>query len=1032
MKRFFGFVFFLVLLAVFVFPQYVSADDLMAYAEPGYSGDEKTVFAPQSSDEIKAYELGSHLSGYGGDVIRRRGVRNGEVTTIRGYLKDDSSAHIDGYAEMGFILDGVSSYYKTLALGIEIESKEFRKYPVEIFLISEEKELYTRLEVGSGSWSRVVLDISGISAEEMEIIIRVLYDHEYMPESMGLTAPYLMTDTTKGFTFANKYLTNKYESVVGSFSMTSENIRPSEHKAVTIVGDLVMKNMPAEGDDAVLEIVLSGINDGTLSLGILYEGMTEEQRVFSKRISLSAGDGTYAIPIDVDGRISSYSLSFTNVNCVGFFKIDSIRLYSREGLSADSNPDIGSVNSIKLVGRTVSFRGTMERSVVSAFSNMEIGFYAIAGNESHDLSKAIELGRINTTTRFEYSVDLSRNVTLVDTYMFFAALVTGDGDMLLLSTPKYCDAGAIHSSDLSNMGLYNASVAGSFEANVSHVILDLDIYKLITEADSFDSTIVTYTVLRDSFETRSVGIDMSVLRQLDRDIEFYTSIGVKTYIRLICSKEIKGLTYGGKAQNYGIRALDENARGIYTAVVRAIAERYPGASGFVVGSAVNAYLDVGEAGIYDVASYAKCVAELCRITYNAAREYCGDGVAIVVPMAEYSANKNQVKDRTLGVAISDYLSRVGTIPWVFMYSIDNVSDKLDSPDYLSSILSDLEISGFNALMYFYDPKNDNLKYKYSNYLDGLYQQVDVTDVPDFGSYVAITFGELCARCEEHRARAVFLSIGDILSTTDHAFYSTLKDIGVENADRYIYDYETVILKDYSEDSVGSFVLWDFSDKHHTLGWISGGGIESLRTDHSPLFSEDSGKYSRVLKSVVNTSGDARAAALILRNLQGTTDLSGDLKLVFEFSITGASESRDFDELTVVFFAGAEDYRAEFNTSRAKYGEIQRLVCDLSDYEHASAVEFIGAMVYCEDSIDFDLSKVYLLSESQSSEELAARFAGDFVDPKEPRSFSLILIFVIMISVVTIIACVLFIRRDREDDEQRRTVKERGIRKNYER
>ncbi len=1019
----------------------VSAEDVysVSYAVSGHDISETALFAPEDSDNIKSFALESGMFSSEGDVLRRRIMLLDTVRTLKLYMPTDaqissdassySEYDIHGYTEVSFVLDDIKDVYPTLAMGINIDSSFDSIYYIDFELRSEDDTVVSHASLSSDGWNLLYLDISDIQSEEYLLKVRVSYSDNEMPTSISMTPPYITKETPSGFVYAEKYMATEYEVIVGKASMQSGNIRPNDDGEALIYAELVTDKIPATGREALFELRTSGVTGGNLTIGILYKGMREEQRIYYKRISLDAADGIYAIPISVNGEIYSYSMYFTDVECTGFFKIYSVNIYGGGAALITGNPDIGSVDHIKRTDSGVIFSGTMERGAVTRFANSRIRFFAIPGYASDDFDFAVEIGSTNTTTIFEHTLDLSDYPSIEDTYMFFAAIVADDGSIMPFSRPRYCDAKDISPSYLSNMGLYNASAAGVFESNISHVMLDLDLSELIVDKNSSEAILLTYTCIEEGSETKSIALNREILRTLENDIRFYSSSGIMVYIRLICSSPIERLTYDGEQYlNYSVMASDAEARSMYASIVGYISERYTEVEGFAVGMGVNSSQTVGDAEIFEISAYAETLAELCRITYNAASRAAQDTL-ILVQFDEYGNLESQISDRTLGVALSKRLEEIGEIPWAFVYSIDSVGDELEPPIYLANILKSLEIDGADAIMYFYDPMNDNLRYKYTEHIAYLKNAGGDLNIPGFAAYLAQTFGELCGKCEEYGARAVFMSLGDILSSTDHEFYSRLKNTGFGNSDRYIADYNAVEAEAASlETAVGSYTLWDFSDKHYPLDWISGGGIGSFTTEHSELFSDENERYSRVLRSVINSAGEAGAAGFILRNLKGETDFSGGMKLVFEFAVSKAEALDDEDDLTVVFVVGADDYRAEFNAENVRVGEVQTLVCDLSEYEYASSVGYVGVMVYADNSVNFDLSKVLLYSDTKSSEELSSYFNPVSEESEQSMDWYTLGVFLLIILVVSVSVCVLLLRRDREDAELQRLSERKNGRK----
>lgn len=994
----------------------VSADDRasLSYAVTGLSIDSAEHFSPEN---VRMVELKTGMFSCGGDVLRRRIVELENTSALSITLptdvrSEDSSYSIHGYTEASFIITDVHDTYSTLAFGISISGIYGSEYELELTLSSEADDVTSSCKLTPSEWNLVYFDITGVVGSEYIFTVRVPYTVEMMPDAINISAMYLMGDRPGGFVHSEKYLTTEFETLVGSASIDSGNVTPDSRGDVVLFADVMTQSVIHPDSNAICEIRLSGVTGGYLSFGYRSAGMGKNEYTYSASIPLNADDGIYAIPLYLSGNIVAYSIDFSNIECTGFFKIESVKIHSGGEVPIHANTDIGSVDHIRVSDRGVVFSGSMERWAVSEYSDSGIRYYAIPATTSRDLTTAVEIGRSSTTTIFEYTMNVSSYHVPIDSYMYFAAVIGEDGEIIPISSPRFAEAGEIPERSLSNMGLYNASAAGAFESNVSHIMLDVDLSKLVVPSGSKNATVVSYYTADGS--TKTVGINRDIIKSLDGDINFYNSAGINVYLRPVCTTPIDGLTYGGEeCISYYVIPTDFDALSMYSSIIRFITSRYSGIAGISLGLGVNSTYNVGEADIYDIATYADDISLLARVTYNAASA-SNPGVIVLVEFDEYRDADSQVSDRVLASAIAKRLSDISSIPWAFVYSIDSAEDALHSPSLLQETLEALSIDGADLIMCFYDPMSDNLTYKYSAYVSSLDREEFPTP-PTFTEYLAMTFGDLCERGEERGVGVVFMSLGDILRNTDHEFYSSLKNTGMGNSDRHIVDLPTSSTVGLIENASGKYVLSDFSDKYHNLDWISAGGVASLVTEHSKLFSEKYCTYSRVLRSSVDTVGAAGAAGLIIKNLQSTTNLS-DTKLVFEFSVEGDVASED---LTVVFVIGADDNRAEFTARDITYGEVHTVVCDLGEYEFAANVEYVGVMIYSEESVEFDLSSATVYSDTKTDEELYKLFNPTPDSADGAYDVYGIGALILIVAVISVVGCIFFVRRDREERDARR-------------
>lgn len=1024
----------------------VSADDISAlsFADNGYDGSEQYLFSPtveySSYDDLPdTLTLGIPGNSWScvGDVDEQRQVVSGGIPSIHvklksenSFLPDDASpedyenselTEFRGFTELTLNYKAWSidlTSYSTLCFGLSAPGYG-NHYPLQISLKTTEASLQSKLYLNNsadGSWSLIYLDIRDIQGEFLELTVRLDYPHIALPPYIQCSMPYLTTTSPAGFDYAQRFLTDKMSAETGRVVLSNGRVRPEDGSA-HLHARLITDDFPDCGTSAYYEIKLSGISQGNLTLGTLYVGTTEEQRRFSKRISLSSSDGVYIIPVDVYDDIYSFSLEFDNVECDAlYFTIEYIKLYCGVQTPLSGNPNIGAVTSIYRSGDNITFTGSMERDSVTQFSGTNIHFYAIPGCSPDAHETAIEIGSIKVSTMFENTVDLSAYPSIGDTFMFYAAVQTDDGHILPLSRPRYADAAGLRETSVSNIGLYNAATVGAFESNVSHVMIDLPLDKLCSQSRNSvaNITYIDYseTSAPEQFSYEQLYFEPEFLVGLDRDIEFYISAGIEVYLQLSSMSDI----------------LSDASLHRYAAVIRFLSSRYSGIAGIVIGNGVNSAEFIGGSSFSDPAVYAASLAEICRVTYNAASVYIPD-LLVVVPFVP-DDGENRISERSLTVMLSDRLSDVGQIPWAFMYTFYQADDDLSTVTSLSRNLSELDIEGADAVMFFYQPTNNDLLAAYRKYADSLRSSGQNT-VPEYKLYVASAFGEICDLCADYRARAVFLSLDGLSVRNDHDFYSGLKSVG--QSDRFVYDSNAVMPSE-SENIFGKYTIWNFSSQYYPLDWIAGGGVSSCVTESSELFSDATGKYTRVLRSAFKAEDSSGAAGIILRNFQYEYDFSEIERMDFTFSleqIEGSEEylslSSDENEgVTVVFVIGTDDYRAEFYADSLQCGEIQRLSCDLSEYKYRSTVDFVGIMVYANHEVSFDLSSVAVSSSTLSDDELRRMFsqAASQSNNDSLAEHDLVSLgaFLIIIALVTVSAVTLLTRRDREEDELREAAK----------
>jgi len=1067
-----------IIVSLFSVPVSALAVPIASYAQAGYTGSETDVFAPEpEADGIRRLDMTAPWDFLGDAMHVKRHIRNGNCTAYAILDTDECDGATTFTLEMA---DDLSDY-RVLCFGIGFTTKFAAPSPICVELELTDFEgnravSQTNLQMPDGDfdqqsiwWNLLCFDISGFEGrgDTAQLTVTLTYDSSAPPNVLRLTNPYVKTESTDGFAFVDRYLTNSLTGETGTFAMRSGAARPDDRGQLELNGSFVLAEQPLLGSQAFLEIGLSRIRSGSLTVGIEYENGDQ----YVTKINLAAGagadSGSFAVPVDMADRLKSFTLTFDSIVCDVYFKIESIRLHYEDYLELEGNPDLGRVTSLKRTGTSVVFSGEMKRDAVKEYGDSSLHFYAIPGWTGNDLSTAVEIGQAKLSTRFDYTADLSAYPYLADTYRFFAALVTDTDGLLPLSAPVYPHASDLPEQLVSNMGLYNAAEVGVFESNVSHVIVEVPLDRLLTDPQAQDtdaSAVLSYTVYRSErtenggnvFGTRleQSPMNLTFLRELDSEINFYISAGLEVYLRLTADSMIPGLTYEEPgAQAYAVSPKTPEARSCYTAAIRYLCRRYDGISGLILGDAVNlGQLTGGGADDRNAAVYAHELAELCRIAYNTAVSEIED-ILIVLPFrsvpdaSEDTGGFRSIDPRTLTVLMSSCLEGMGTVPWAMMYCTDSLTEILGveflSGDALSAeakfsdmpsaarridqLTDELAIDGCAAVMYYYEPSYETTLLGFRN-------------TPELGSYSEYLAEMLAKLCGSTRARAVFLSLERLNSHLEHEFFSYLKHTesipetgsGAASVRRSVVDFAALPISAAADElahTVSQTAVWDFTNSFHPLGWIAGGGVSSCLTVYSDLFSEpDAERYARVLRSAVSAEENSEvfaqtgmAAGISLRNLSRTVDLSEVDYLEFTFAMNhpGFIMGDGHESGTVVFLVGSDDRRAEFKVSEAVPEQVLTYVCDLTKYEHRDQVDFMGIMVYADHDVYLDLSSVRAYSNTLTPAELADIFAASPAADKVPVDYEMIVVVSVIVFIFSVSAAVLLIRHDVEERREQR-------------
>lgn len=1004
-----------------------AAEPVLAYAADGFADPRADIFAPQNSSATRIFDISISDWDVIGDRQRKRHRDVDGRICLMSELPDPekTDSEFAGYTSFVITLDEYAGAHNTLMFGIIAEGEGDIPIPVRVEVSTVNESVTAEINITPGQWNLITMDARTLESRITEMRVTANYGSQ-IPDSVSMTKPYLTRTLPAGLTYAENYAANRWTAIEGRALIKNGWISVNENGRALITAPLVSVMKQTPGSTVYFEISIDNAVSGTMTLGVLYDGASEEQREYQKKISLNASDGVYTVPVKADAAIVSYALRFENMVCENSgFTIRSVRLYSEGTTAVTVSGDLGRVESITRKGASIVFSGSMERETAAEYSDSAIHFYAIPGWYANNLDHAVDLGSVSMTTRFQYTANLAAMgaSAAADTFRFFAGIPLED-EILPISQPRCPDASPYSADNVSNMGMYGGASVGVFESNASHVMVEIPLDRLILSASGLK---IPYTLINSApgagtFSmngTRSLTLDEDMLRELDREIDFYLSAGIRVYLRLTAASPVPGLTYGGNSsENYAVRATDSEARQMYAALIRTLSSRWNGISGIALGRAVNYSGLVGDSAMDNPAMYAADLAEICRITYNAAAVYVPD-IAVIVPYVEHMENYNGLwlADRTIAVMLADKLEEIGAMPWILMYSVDSAEDDLTSPVTLSRMLTDLELDSPSGLMIFWQPDSQKLLKEYLIH--------SAENNADMSQYIANLFGKLCQKCTSFRARAVFLSMADLPDGAGYEFYKYLKSESAGDSGRLVYGTEAINTRKLTDhDAV--LGLWDFSESHHTMGWLAGSGVSSCVTDYSPLLSAVKAgtegtkqTYTRALRATVDLSSGAStgASGIVLCQFDETLSFRGIEGMDFTIALSRSDGSDIPMTATLIFVIGTEDTRAEFTAENISCGQVRSFHCDLTGYSHPDTIDYVGVIVYADQGVTLDIGEVNVHTTQLSETELSSLINGSQNVRQDMSNEYRLALILCAVTVVMSVAAVIAITRHESEEEQ---------------
>lgn len=991
----------LILMTVLAVPAF--ADNLLTasvYSEGGYSAADRTVIAPEESDGILPLPDMSENDKWscsGAVSSAYAQVRDGIRYYCADIETDPSSPQTTGTVSFNFYPgDGETELadYSSLRLALNVSGGT-----------AQEKGFFTRIAVSTNEGSKVAhtyiegsdsaselslvgVDLSSLGGTLESVRITVYFTNTKKPEHVRISSPYLTAENE--FAEGEKYLTTSFKADAGAFDPQSGVITPDNGGNALLRGQYAGNFISFNGK-AYFVVSLSGAVSGNISVGVRsYDKRTGDvSETMSARVSLNSSCCQYVLPVDIDGSVVSYSLMFSSLSADGV-RLDSVTLH--EGASGIYIDDLGSVSRLYRTGDSVRFEGTVNRETVKQYSGSSIGFYAVSSMYARD---SVLLGSIDITTKFEFTAPTDGQSFSPDAYMYMAAIMTGDGSVLPIDRPRYSDADDWGAGDGIKLGFAETPAVSAFEANASHIIIDVPLDELLY-TDGGRETPLTYTVYGvddgdKNYTSRSVGLNKDLIAEIESDINFCVSAGMKVYLRFVSSSPIEWMTYRGDgAENYALKLDMAEGKYLYCAIVRYLSRRNPDIEGFVIGVDAATYSDTGFDITENIGGYTENLALACRLTYNASCMYL-DNPIVAVPLSDegdYSAS-------AVGAMLADDLNGIGAVPLALIYcgnSLEDTDAAVSAPQNAMDI-------GYSSDIYPMALCKTDEKGLLEDYL----AEYGLAETETFAEYAAERIDAYCAN--SNGLCAVFISLGNGELGMSRKVYSSLK---LANSGGNIVESSAV---NGTGEFVGQYEIWNFTDKYYVLGWRAV-GVRSFSTDYSKHGAD---RTERCLSAEFD-KGENGAAGIMLCNFERTADLTPADRM--EITVSARSDGEDA-KANLVFIVGDDDRRAEYSVIVPADGVRRTLACDLTVYDARDAVDYAGIMVYHDEAIEIEIEKIRLTSVSAGDEELKAVFDTSSVGEEDNGDDMFVFAAAGIILLLTFVIFTMIIKYERDAAEARK-------------
>jgi len=909
----------------------------------------------------------------------------------------------------------------SLLLNVEgVDNNAVSKYHVEVELnlpSGEYRKAFSEVMIDSNSWQEILVDTSEI--DEIESISVSLYCDESVDLNCVWVGSVHFESAARFSTidFLDRYLTREFSCSGGELTQKDDGyvyFFPNGRYSY-LEGEFEFDNVGREGTRAFILVTLSGeISGGNITMSCSSAQAGETIYADGDSVQLLNGRWVYPFSFSTVEDMFSYCLSFRNPECGDSgICIESVSVVFTDEISQKaSGNDSGSNGYVSEIafnrenGR-LTIQGSVSQSVFAERKKDELVVYAIpftselpVGDDFSGL-KGTELLRSKVFMNFELVLEAKVTSRYIGTHMFYVTIEGEGHEPILLSPPKGVDSPRQTVRENSIVGIEGASAVGTFESNASHVVVDIPFDRLIIDviksgagAKSSEDKILPSDAVKLSAEDGTVVLlDNSVLREILAEISFYNSANLMVYLRLF-DNNLDFLEQ--------VSCLSAQDMEIYSAVLKAVfsedSELMQNAvTGIILGESF-AYFpsDFAEGGGYtelSVYEYASKLSSLASVTFSTIHS-CIDsaGIGIIIPYSndgEFNLVVNQM--------FSLQIAKKGGFPWYVMCAFSFAEE--DGINGFRSVLSSCSRM----------VKDSGLFGNDGSALGNLYFYIpDENDTADDISAEYVAFLE---EVQEQNPAAVFLSVRGLLDEKKEQMCRQLKSIRKEDKNSKIESFEPVTME--TDKMTGEmYTVWDFSSLYHNDGWVSGGAVAGCGTGRSEVFSSFNEVSTRALRTnVYSVYENTTASAIILRSFNQPVDMTNVDDVVFCFSIAETDETS-----TVIFVMGNELIRSEYSLSNVEPGVVHTVRCPISEYSGKNRVAYIGVMVYSGENGVLEIESVKLKSDVLSEDDMAALFLPAADDTETGHSVGYYIVG--LLGVFTVLAAILIIRRDREEDDEK--------------
>lgn len=811
------------------------------------------------------------------------------------------------------------SNYTEISMDVSVRGKD-SSYPISVTLYGESESVEYK-ETVSTDRSLLYFPISGNIAATLSSVSITVTSSDSLITYINISQ--ITADNSFTYSYLNTFSSTDIESENTLEKSETQVKAYPENGTCNISPVFSGLSSVGAGNDMLVWIKLTDTAGGSVS------AFTQYKKENDRTSSASSNTGKITVKETAAQTITSDGI-YSFVVKEGFEKIwfqfsalpkdTSVTISGAGYYDMGARPQTaGSITDCRYSDKKIILSGAISNDVSVKYNGAKLLLFAIHSCDikDFDIEKATPLTSGTYSTKFTLSASMGADYW---EYFYKVVLETKDGFVPVGDLTCADSSGGTSTTSSSVFTLHGAQTADAFETNASSVILDVYAGKLLENENINTAQLYSYKT--------NYYFNRKYLSQLDNDIRFYNSAGIKVYLRIYSDKDGYSLDYSPN---------DPDSISLMCAVCSFLTERYSTVQGYIMGPAINRENTEARSDVFE--ERARLIA-----IFSEAVKSKNPSCEIVIPLTDNKSSNPQICSALLHY----YLSKYSAGNSVSLYETSSFSEEMTVTATRLSLIPGAFLASSNGVSL-------------------LWNVPEKTSSDD----IVENYKRICTGIQSVNARFVALSLAK--ADRSQKLYDDLKTmLDMEN----IFPVSLSILsaeKDTGDIPLSSFAIWDFTSSYNTFGWVSGGSF----------MMPASTKNSNGIRVLSADSDESDSAGILIGNTKTSIDMTG---LTARVTLNILSEVSDNADISILFGSGEE--RAEFYANVDCNSPVS-LLCEMTEYTGAGKIDYAAIIVRNVSDCTAQIEKIELCSQNLSEDQLTQKYESTIEEERSPLLYVLI-------------------------------------------